>query len=141
MQSLEIMIPTQTRMKKNSMMVISYGKGGGRYAIKSSKIYTAWEKQALIWLKKQNYPAWSGTYPVEIRFFLFRDSKRKWDIDNVYCGTLDVLQKSKIIRDDSMDHVIPIFSGWAIDKKNPRVVVQITETDHKYFRKDLCVFK
>jgi Holliday junction resolvase RusA-like endonuclease len=145
-----ITIPGQTRAKKNSMKIIAIPTKGSRpcptcgnrkkfSSLKSSTIYTKWEKEALAYLLKQNHPPWSGGYPLEIHFFLFRDSKRRWDIDNVFCGTLDVLQTMKIIEDDTANHVIPVFAGWAIDKKNPRVILQLKPVTKTYFREDLNV--
>jgi len=98
------------------------------------KLYKAWEKASLIWIKKKRYGAWNGTYPVEIKFFFFRDSMRRFDFDNTVQGSLDVLQQAKIIKQDDMLHVIPIISGWAIDKLKPRVVMQIMPASKQYFR-------
>lgn len=139
---MHIIIPGQTRAKKNSMKVITFGKGkNARYSIKSSDIYTAWEKKALAWVKHQQYPVWTGSYPIEVKFFLFREDKRKWDIDNVYCGSLDILQQAGIIADDTANHVIPVFSGWAIDRKNPRVELLLCAPQKTYYREDLYVGK
>jgi Holliday junction resolvase RusA-like endonuclease len=118
------------------MRVIKFGKGKYmKTAIRSSKIYEEWEKQAIELLT--GHPPWTGDYPIEVLFYLFRDSLRKWDIDNVYCGTLDVLQKTKIIVDDSANHVIPVFAGWAIDRKNPRVVLKLQPATKNYFGGDV----
>lgn len=136
-----ITIPGQTRAKKNSMKVITFGKGPkARYSLTASTIYKKWEKVALEHLLK-NYARskWMGLYPIEIHFFLFRENRRKWDIDNVYCGCLDVLQKMDIIVDDSANHVIPVFAGWALDKYNPRVVLNLKPVTKQYYREDLNV--
>ena len=98
------------------------------------KLYKAWEKASLIWLKKHRYGAWTGDYPVEISFFFFRDSMRRFDFDNAIQGSLDVLQKAKIIVQDDMLHVIPIISGWSIDKLKPRVVIKIAPASKQYLK-------
>ena len=98
------------------------------------KLYKAWEKASLIWLKKQRYGPWGGTYPVEIKFFFFRDSMRRFDFDNTIQGSLDVLQQAKIILQDDMLHVIPIISGWSVDKLKPRVVMKIAPASKQYLR-------
>ena len=123
------------------MKIISFGnRPDAKRAIKSSTIYTRWEKAALEHLIAEyaNYK-WPGAYPIEVHFFLFRENRRKWDIDNVFCGCLDVMQKVGILEDDSMNHVIPVFAGWAIDKKNPRVVLQLKPVTKVYYREDLNV--
>ena len=131
---MRITIPGQTRAKKNGMAVI---KMGPRYSLRPGKLYTQWEKAALDHLIKENVQPWQGGYPIEVCFFLFRDSRRRWDIDNVFCGTLDVLQQCRIIENDTMDHVIPIFSGWAISKDNPRVELLLRPITKPYFREDI----
>jgi Holliday junction resolvase RusA-like endonuclease len=133
-----IEIPGQTRAKKNGMLIITYGNGPkAPRSLKPSKLYSEWEKAALAHLMQANHPPWDKDYPIEIHFFLFRDSKRKWDIDNVFCGCLDVLQQMNIIVDDTANHVIPVFSGWTIDRQNPRVVLQLRPASKVYFREDL----
>lgn len=131
---MRITIPGQTRPKKNMYRV---RRVGGRTFISTSAEYDKWEEAALFRLKKEKVKPWDGSYPVEIKFFFFRESFRKWDVDNSYGGLMDLLQKAKIISDDSVNHVIPIFAGWSIDKKNPRVEILITEAKKDYFREDL----
>lgn len=141
---MRITIPGQTRSKKNSKAIrYSRKKGSSKLIpfIGSGDLYLAWEKATVKWLEEQGYPAWNGSYPVEVKFFVFRDSHRKWDVDNVYCGSLDVLQQAGILKDDDITHVIPVLSGWAIDKKNPRVELLITEPTKTYYREDLFVGK
>lgn len=138
-KNLHIILPGQTRSKKNSKSIkYRWLKHKRVPFISSSDIYKAWVTRVMAYIKKQKYPAWSGKYPIEIKFFLFRANKRKWDIDNIFCGSLDVLQQAKIIIDDDAIHVIPVFSGWAIDKENPRVELLLCPPKKVYFRKDLC---
>ena len=134
-----IEIPGQTRAKKNSVRVIKLGK---RNSIMASAIYKKWEKIALKHLADV-YPnaKWQGGYPLEVCFFLCRENRRKWDIDNVFCGCLDVLQQVGILEDDSANHVIPVFSGWTIDNINPRVILKLRPTTKTYYRQDLEVLK
>lgn len=132
---MHITIPGQTRSKKNSKRILGRGK---KQWIGASSIYLEWAKAALSWIKSQGYKPWAGSYPVEVKFFVFRDSKRKWDIDNVFCGSLDILQQAGIITEDDVTHAIPKFMGWAIDRQNPRVELLITEPKKSYYREDLC---
>jgi Holliday junction resolvase RusA-like endonuclease len=122
---LHIIIPGQTRAKKNSMMVIRLGN---RYSIKSSKIYTEWAKKALKHLSIEQYNKWEGGYPITLSFFFYRENKRKFDYGNMIEGTQDILQQAGIIEDDDMNHVIPVILGWAIDKNNPRTEIWLHST-------------
>ena len=99
-----------------------------------SKLYKAWERSSLIWIQKRKYGPWTGTYPVEIKFFFFREGKHRFDFDNAIQGSLDVLQQAKVIKNDDMIHVIPIISGWAVDKLKPRVVMKIAPASKQYFK-------
>ena len=138
-----IEIPGQTRAKKNSMQIITFGRSANaKRAIMSSKIYKAWEKNAIAHLTQEySNVKWMGTYPLEVCFFLCRENRRKWDIDNVFCGCLDVLQQVGILEDDSANHVIPVFSGWTIDKRNPRVMLKLRPITKTYYREDMEVLK
>jgi len=137
---MHIIIPGQTRSKKNSK-VIAFRWGNKKRVpfLTSSAIYHSWAASAISWIKKEKYPAWGGDYPLEVKFFLFRKDRTKWDIDNVFCGALDILQQTGIIEDDSASHVIPIFSGWAIDRQNPRVELMLCKPTKTYYREDLYV--
>lgn len=64
-------------------------------------------------------------YPVKIEFFFYRRTKRVFDYINMAQGPLDLLVDVGIIPDDSVRYVIPVFTGWAVDKQNPRVVITI----------------
>ena len=137
---MHIIIPGQTRSKKNSKVIrYKWLKGKKVPFITSSDHYTKWAEQAINWIRKQKYSAWDGDYPLEVKFFLFREDKRKWDIDNIYCGSLDILQQTGIIVDDSATHVIPVFCGWSIDRMNPRVELKLCKPTKQYYREDLYV--
>jgi len=137
---MHIIIPGQTRSKKNSKVIAYRWLGKKRVPfLASSTIYNDWAAKAISWIKQQKYPIWGGDYPLEIKFFLFRKDFSKWDIDNVFCGSLDILQQTGIIKDDSAAHVIPIFSGWAIDRQNPRVELLLCKPTKNYYRDDLYV--
>lgn len=129
-----IVIHGQTRSKKNSKRIIGRGK---RKWIASSLIFSKWEKAALTELEKMQVKPWEGNYPLLLKFFFFRENKRQFDFSNMVEGVQDVLQKKKIILQDDMKHVVPVIVGWAISKKNPRVIVMLEDTDMTVFREDL----
>lgn len=119
-----IRIPGNVIAKKNSQMVVKFGNHS---SIRPSKAYTKFANQAVSHLYGQ--PEWPGNYPVIVEMFFFRESRRKFDLDNMQGSILDVLVNAGILKDDSMTHVIPkIYKhGWDVDKNNPRSVVKIYE--------------
>lgn len=121
---MKITIPGNAISKKNSQRVILMGK---RRSIRPSEAYDKWDKQACLHLRLMGIQPWKGSYPVDIQFFFYRQNRRKFDIDNLFCGALDVLQKVGFLEDDSMSHVIPVYGGWEIDKEHPRVELFISE--------------
>lgn len=110
------------RVKKNSKRIV--GK-----RIISSKNFLAWEKLALIQIPKR--PISPDSWPVMIHFKFFPATHRKFDLGNMSEGTLDALQKCKVIPDDDYHHVIPMFhgplAGVQVDKEKPRIEITITE--------------
>jgi Holliday junction resolvase RusA-like endonuclease len=88
-------------------------------------------QEGLIWIwnkyKNQTFPN-----KVNIRIHFYEPNERR-DEDNVMAGgmkvILDALQKLKIIKNDSQKyvHVVPeVF----VDRKNPRIEVDIEEEQH-----------
>lgn len=57
--------------------------------------------------------------PLEIEFYFFRDSKRRFDYINALQIVADLMQKAGWLDDDDADHFLPIFTGYEVtDKKN-----------------------
>ena len=56
-------------------------------------------------------------YPYEIKFFFYRDSKRRFDYVNIVQIIADLLQKAGYIEDDSMEYFIPRFVGYEVVTK------------------------
>ncbi len=67
-------------------------------------------------------------YPVRMSFHFVRETRRRFDYNNLTQGIEDLLQLAGIIEDDDMNHVIPgpDFS-WSVDKNDPRTIVTIIE--------------
>lgn len=118
-----IILQGQTPSKKNSKRLFHKN---GRNIIISSKQYLEWEKTARIavieWKKANHYTL---TYPIRLHMFFYRDSKRRWDYNNIGQGVQDILVDAGIIEDDDAYHCIPVYDGFEVDKDNPRVEVRI----------------
>ena len=106
---------------------------------KNSKVWTGkrliHSKTAMRYIKKtsiyyanlaSNFRAMTKDYkPLRIGFYFVRDSKRKFDYNNVSQLPLDLMQKYNWIPDDCMDEVIPVFLGYEVNKENPGVYISV----------------
>lgn len=59
--------------------------------------------------------------PYKFHFYYIRKDKRHFDYCNVVQILADAFQKVGILEDDDMDHFIPYFDGYTVDKENPGV--------------------
>lgn len=59
--------------------------------------------------------------PYKFHFFYVRKDKRHFDYANVVQILADAFQKAGILEDDDMNHFIPVFDGYEVDKDNPGV--------------------
>lgn len=64
--------------------------------------------------------------PLEIRFTFYRDSKRKFDANNISQIVQDLMKKHNWIQDDNYDEMIPVFNkDYFIDRENPGVIIEV----------------
>lgn len=63
--------------------------------------------------------------PYKFHFYYIRKDHRHFDYANVVQILADAFQKVGILEDDDMDHFIPVFDGYEVDKENPGVIVRI----------------
>lgn len=59
--------------------------------------------------------------PYRFHFFYTRKDHRHFDYANVVQVLADALQKVGILEDDDMDHFVPVFDGYKVDKESPGV--------------------
>lgn len=117
------MIPGRIPSKKNSRNI--FVKGGRIQNTPSSK-YEKWHKMAGYRLLVQ------GSLQVKINVvlgidvvFYFPDNRKK-DMSNAAESIMDLLVDSRIIKDDSWQHVNSLFLyAMGIDRKNPRAEITI----------------
>lgn len=87
------------------------------------------QERRIGWAIKQYLKNWRTQKPVYIVFTWIEKNKRK-DKDNVAFAKkfiLDALVKCRIIPDDGWDNIAGFDDRFAVDKENPRVVVDIYE--------------
>jgi Holliday junction resolvase RusA-like endonuclease len=109
------------RSKKNSMVAMCIG---GKPRLLQSKLYRDYEKDAL-----KQLMAWGNLYipgPVQVICRYFVPDKRRRDLTNLLAATHDILQKSGIIEDDSLIVSVDCSRIVGVDRKNPRVEIEIT---------------
>lgn len=63
--------------------------------------------------------------PYKFHFYYIRKDHRHFDYANVVQILADAFQKVGILEDDDMNHFIPVFDGYEVDKENPGVIVRI----------------
>ena len=63
----------------------------------------------------------SKQMPYRFHFFYIRRDKRHFDYCNVVQILADALQKVGILEDDDMEHFIPVFDGYSVNKDMPGV--------------------
>lgn len=65
--------------------------------------------------------------PVIINFTFIRNSKRKFDYINPAQTVQDDMVEYKWIEDDNADIIIPQFNEYKYNKKNPGVIIEISD--------------
>ena len=73
--------------------------------------------------KNNEFP--NRTSKVIVRLVYYRDSKRKFDLINATQIIQDLMVEHKWIEDDNADELLPIFGGYDIDRKNPRIEIEV----------------
>lgn len=73
--------------------------------------------------KKQLWESMTGNllFPYLIHFRIVKKTKRRSDYVNMVQNCLDCMVKAGYLPDDDMDHVIPVFEPYSVDKENPRL--------------------
>lgn len=88
----------------------------------SSKTVRNYEK-AMSLVFEENKQRWlqaikGVTPPYYVVFYFYRDSKRSWDWVNCAQLPLDMFQEYGYIEDDDTKHLIPIYGGEEVVKKD-----------------------
>lgn len=119
-----ITISGEIHSSKNSRQ-IHRNKKTGRIFVAKSKSSKADEEmlesqllnQKEVWNKEL-----SGlTPPYYVEFHFIRATKRRWDFANLVQGVADAMVRVGYLEDDDVEHFIPVYSGYSINKDNPGV--------------------
>lgn len=116
--------------KKNSGRIVRYGQ---RAAIRPSKQYEAYSKDAIKQLQAQKRPSEPLSEPITVKTTYYMRTRRRVDIANLLNATHDILQDAGIIADDCRD-IIASVDGSRVyyDKENPRAEITILPYKEAY---------
>jgi Holliday junction resolvase RusA-like endonuclease len=117
---------------KNSMQIIpnrSRKPNQPPYFLVKSKACkdaeTPIEKQLLVHRPKWRSMTKDASFPLALKFKIYRKAHRRFDYVNCIQSLLDCMTRMKWIEDDDADHIIPIFDQYEVDPKNPRVEISL----------------
>jgi len=132
MKPIKLTIPGNTPSKKTGQRLLTgfvpIKKGAKLFRrVKSPKImpgtkYGEWFNAN----KLEGIPCVSDEEcPVNVKMYFVRDSRRKFDYNNVSQSVMDLLKDRAVIPDDNAYVCKPVYIGFEVDKENPRVDVEI----------------
>lgn len=125
----KIILHGEIRSSKNSRQVFRSKDANGKVRTIVAKSDNA-KKQEVDYhwqlsdrANKAKWEAMTGNleYPFRLHFHIVKKTKRRSDYVNMIQNCLDCMVKAAYLPDDDMDHVIPVFEPYSIDKDNPRI--------------------
>ena len=66
-------------------------------------------------------------YPLFVVFHFVRKTERRWDFANLLQGVADAMVKAEYLPDDDVNHFIPVWGGYTINKTEPGVEFWLEE--------------
>lgn len=119
---MKITITGEIHSSKNSRRVVY---NGTRTVVLKSKAAQADEgsmarqlnDQAMLWSEISR----DANYPLLVVFHFIRATRSRWDFANMVQGVADAMVKAGYIPDDDVEHFIPVWGGYSVDKQNAGV--------------------
>jgi hypothetical protein len=118
----QIFIPFNVASSKNSK------RWTGKFLIGSKTTMEYKKNTALFWIRhKAQFLEMikDKSKPYRIGFYFIRDSKRKADFINLAQLPLDLMQEYNWLENDDMDTVLPVFTGYEVNKEKAGVIITI----------------
>ena len=85
---------------------------------KSSREYDKWIQSILLSMLPQWEKDTEGlSYPLRVGIYFYRDSRRRWDFNNISQSIADNLVAAGYIPDDDTTHFIPVYIGEEVTPK------------------------
>lgn len=116
---------------KNSKRIVWNAKTRKPFLTKSVKSLSS-EKDLQVQLQA-NKAKWvkmvgeNPSYPIVALFKIYRKTHARFDYTNVTALIFDVMVKCGYMEDDSAKYFIPVFAPYEVDKRNPRVEIEVID--------------
>lgn len=126
---MHLVVEGNTPSQKNNKN-IAFNKRTGRSFIVSNPRVVAWHKSARTQLLEQSEgnSIDPSHYPIAVTAIFYRETRRKYDLDNAYGTVADALVHAGIIEDDNMGCIGTItLQHGGHDKENPRVEIYLDD--------------
>ena len=121
-----ITIPCELYSSKNSRRIL---KGGNKLIIAKSKVAKEQESFLTAFMllqRKKWFEELKGKeFPIRLSLRIYRKTRRRWDWVNIVQNLFDCMVKAGWLPDDDAEHLTPVFDGWEVDAKNPRVEIKV----------------
>lgn len=127
---IRFLIHGETPSKKNSRIFTKSG------LIIPSKAHGKWHTDALLQMNAQLYRMGSEApnlmdYPLSITLTFYHGDYVRRDSDNQATSVMDLLQDSKVLKDDNWKIVRELNIRNLYEKGQPRVLIEITKCEEK----------
>lgn len=124
---MKLTILGNTPSQKNNKQIF-YNPKTHKPFITSNPRVKAWHKSAYAQLVEQFKGYVVTDYPITISVIFYRDTERKYDLDNAYSSVADALTLAGVIEDDNVSFIecVTLQHGGK-DKINPRAEIYFDE--------------
>lgn len=122
-----IFIKGNTPSSKNSKQFVTL-KNGKTMLLNSKTVQKYIKESKADWiLNKNNFKKMlkNKEKPYKIELYFIRDSKRRFDYINSAQIVFDLMQSYGYIDDDDSTNIIPVFSGFEVDKTKAGVEIRV----------------
>lgn len=122
-----IFIKGNTPSSKNSKQFVTL-KNGKTMLLNSKTVQKYIKESKGDWiLNKNNFKKMikDKEKPYKIELYFIRDSKRRFDYINAAQIIFDLMQEYGYIDDDDSTNIIPVFSGFEVDKARAGVEIRV----------------
>lgn len=122
-----IFIQGNTPSSKNSKQFVTL-KNGKTMLLNSKTVQKYIKESKGDWiLNKNNFKKMikDKEKPYKIELYFIRDSKRRFDYINASQIVFDLMQEYGYIEDDDSTNIIPVFSGFEVDKARAGVEIRV----------------